>query len=572
MDPSRHARLSELFLAACELPAERRASFLRGECGEDEELMRQLEGMLAADSSEAAAVDTPALGAGWVEVVLDEAGGTVPETVGEYRVLGLLGEGGMGAVYRARQANPEREVALKVIRPGHATASSLRRFEVEARLLGRLRHPGIAQVYEAGIARAGDRPQPYFAMELVLGEPVDAWAARSPRPEVLRLLIRLAEAIHHAHQKGVVHRDLKPANVLVEEGARPRVLDFGVARATDDRAEAAGLTLEGQLIGTPAYMAPEQVGGDPDAVDARSDVYALGVLAYELLAGRLPLEVARDPLPVAVRRILEEDPPPLGALDRTLRGDVETIVAKALAKEPERRYPSAAAFGRDLERHLQDEPIEARPASAVYQLGKLARRHRGAVVGAALGLVLLLAGLAAAVTQAVRATAASEESEAVVELLTDVLTTVDNDRLGRDVLVADALAFASERLSREEDALAPAVEARLHEAVGQAWYSLGKTLRAREHLLRSIELREALGRDGVEECFQARFSYGQVLLALMELEPALGHVSALADESRAAWGSGDARTQRADVLHGLILGLAGRSEEGEALLLSLIHI
>ena len=319
----------------------------------------------------------------------------VPMRIAHYRILGPLGEGGMGVVYEAEQDRPRRSVALKVVRPGVASPALLKRFAHEAQILARLHHPGIAQIYEAGL---GDDGQPFFAMEFVRGLPLGEFADRQGLDLAARLglVARVCDAVQHAHDQGVIHRDLKPANILVEESGEPKVLDFGVARATDaDLLTAAGLTRTGQLLGTPNYMSPEQVAADPAAIDQRADVYALGVILFELVAHRLPYQLENRPLAEAARLILEQDSPRLGSLDPELRGDVETIVAKALEKDPARRYPSAADLAEDLRRWLAHEPILARPPSALYHLGKFARRHKalvGGVVATGAALVLGLVG------------------------------------------------------------------------------------------------------------------------------------------------------------------------------------
>src|SRR5262249_43907834 len=276
--------------------------------------------------------------------------------IARYRVVRLLGEGGMGTVYEAEQDNPRRTVALKVIRAGLASEILLKRFVREAEILGRLRHPGIAQVYDAGLAESG---QPYFVMELIAGMPLDEYAgehALDARGR-LELAARVCDAVQHAHERGVIHRDLKPGNILVEPSGQPRVLDFGVARALDDdRLSSTDHTRTGQLVGTLNYMSPEQATGNRAGLDGRSDVYALGVAFFELLAGRPPYALEHLPLPEAVRVIREQEPVRLGSLDARLRGDVEIIAAKALEKDRQRRYPSAADLAADIRRHLNNEP------------------------------------------------------------------------------------------------------------------------------------------------------------------------------------------------------------------------
>src|SRR5687768_1155117 len=227
-----------------------------------------------------------------------------PQQIGAYAILGILGRGGMGVVYRAEQSHPRRTVALKVLPLGLLYSDRLvRRFDHEAEVLGRLRHPSIAQIYEAGTADGGFGLQPFFAMEFVDGFPLTQYIADhslSPRPR-LELLARICDAVHYAHQQGVVHRDLKPANILVEASGDPKVLDFGVARATEVETKwTMAETEAGMLLGTLPYMSPEQAAGDVEQIDTRTDVYALGVIAYEVLAGRLPLQLAGVPLADAV--------------------------------------------------------------------------------------------------------------------------------------------------------------------------------------------------------------------------------------------------------------------------------
>jgi non-specific serine/threonine protein kinase/serine/threonine-protein kinase len=267
----------------------------------------------------------------------------LPASVGGYRIVRLLGEGGMGTVYQAEQSNPSRMVALKVIKPGVSSDQLLRRFDQEAEALGRLQHPGIAQIYHAGTADSGLGPQPFFAMEFIQGRPLLDYAGErnlNTRAR-LELMARICDAVNHAHQRGIIHRDLKPGNILVDESGQPKILDFGVARVSDSDVQATRQTDLGQLIGTLAYMSPEQVLGIPQELDIRSNVYALGVILYELLADKLPYLVNGRALHEVVRAIREEDPGLLSSIDRRFRGDVETIVAKALEKEKSRRYASA---------------------------------------------------------------------------------------------------------------------------------------------------------------------------------------------------------------------------------------
>lgn len=381
-NPPDFGRLRALFERACELPRARQQEFVAEACAGEPALRDALQKLLASDRDPLPAFDE-------LEV---EPG--LPERIGRFRILSVLGEGGMGVVYRAQQEQPRREVALKVVRSSLLGEEQRRRFLLEAQVLGWLNHPGIAQIYEAGTADGAVGSQPYFAMELIAGEPIHRFVESRALGlrDRLALLASVADAVHHAHQKGVVHRDLKPANVLVTEEGSPKVVDFGVARVTvPDGDLPTTHTLAGQLVGTLTHMSPEQVAGDPSAIDARADVYALGVLAYEILTGSAPFDLAGKTVPQATRTILEETATRIGALDTRCSGDVETIVGKALEKEPAQRYASAGEFAADLRRYLADQPIAARPPSTWYQIRKFSRRHRalvGAVACAATVLVL----------------------------------------------------------------------------------------------------------------------------------------------------------------------------------------
>jgi len=339
----------------------------------------------------------------------------IPARIGRYTIVRVLGEGGMGTVYEAEQDQPKRAVALKVIRAGYLSPQLLKRFEHESAVLGRLQHPGIAQVYEAGTVQdERGQPVPFFAMEFIRGVPLTEYAATKSlgTRERLDLVARICDAVYHAHQKGVIHRDLKPGNILVDESGQPKILDFGVARATDSDIQQTTLHTDiGQLIGTVPYMSPEQVGGDPDDLDTRSDVYALGVIAYELLAGRLPHDLQRKMIHEAARIIREEEPTRLSSIHRALRGDVETIVAKALEKDKVRRYQSAGDLAADIERYLNHQPIDARPATAGYLLRRFARRNRVLVGGALATMAALLLGLAGTAWKAVEAQRARVRAE-----------------------------------------------------------------------------------------------------------------------------------------------------------------
>ncbi len=414
MSNERHDRLRALFVEGRRLePGPQRALLDRARA-EDPDLCRELESLLAWDARSVPGVDS-APGAELLARALSESSGgsppaaatsatsQAPARIGHYAILGIIGEGGMGVVYEARQEDPARSVALKVIRPGFTTPALLRRFRHEAQVLGQLQHPGIAQIYEAGTADTGEGGVPFFAMELVRGKPLLDFAQAGDLGTRARLdlVARLCDALHHAHRKGVVHRDLKPANILVEETGQPKILDFGVARATDADVQTVTLQTDvGQLVGTVPYMSPEQASGDPALIDVRSDVYALGVITFELLTGRLPYAVQGKMIHEAARIIRDQEPSRLSSVNRALRGDVETIVAKALEKAPQRRYQSAAELASDIRRYLADQPIVARPASALYQVRKFARRNKAIVAGTGVAFAALLVATIVSLWQA----------------------------------------------------------------------------------------------------------------------------------------------------------------------------
>ncbi len=381
-----------------------RGAFLDEHCASDLDLRAAVEELLQFDAevqSEPEFLQSPAAAVRATLPLAPEL--RLPTFIGRYRIVRGHGEGGMGTVYEAEQDNPRRTVALKVIRAGYASAELLSRFRHEAEILARLQHPGIAQVYEAGIGEDG---RPFFAMEFISGMPLDEYArgqGLSPQAR-LELLAKVCDAVQHAHDKGVIHRDLKPGNIVVDASGQPKVLDFGVAHVTAaDLLTTAGRTQAGQLLGTLSYMSPEQVAADPAGLDGRSDVYTLGVILFELLAQRMPYQLDRLPAHEAARVIQEQEPSRLGSMDTHYRGDVEIIVAKALEKVKSRRYASAGDLASDIRRYLRGEAILARPASALYQLRKFARRNKALVAGVSGIIAALLVGTVVSILFALRA-------------------------------------------------------------------------------------------------------------------------------------------------------------------------
>ena len=532
MTPERWQQVKEICYAALDCEPDRRTALLADLCGSDDELRREAEVMLAdALSDETVRLAAPRgayAGAGALDYAAAGAShaGWTPEVIGSFRVIRVVGEGGMGVVYEAQQQEPSRTVALKIIRPGLATPEVLRRFRQETQALGRLQHPGIAQIYEAGTADTPFGPQPYFAMEFIRGTSLKRYVEQhkvSLRHR-LELMARICDAVHHAHQRGLIHRDLKPSNILIDDYGQPKILDFGVARLTDSDVKVTRHTDQGQLIGTLTYMSPEQVLADPLELDTRSDVYALGVILYELLAGRLPYDVGTR-IHEAVRTIQQEDPKRLSSISRVFRGDLETIAAKALEKDKTRRYGSAAALAADIRRYLQNEPISARPASATYQLQKFARRHRAVVTGVVAVIVVLAAGVAGTAREAIRARraeraaiTAEQSAEAINDFLrNDVLAQASANtqagpgaRIDPDLKVRTALDRAAGSIGERFQGR-PIVEASIRHTIGDTYRELGAYPESMAQLDRALELRRANLGDEHPETLESMHIRGHVL-------------------------------------------------------------
>lgn len=543
MDVIRIRRAMELFKQACVMDAASRSAFLETQCGEDADLRRRVDALLAEDSRSMNLLDAPGGGVPMLARQItsltqiemthatESAGAAIPVLTGDYRIMRIIGEGGMGTVYEAEQAIPRRRVALKAIRSGLSSPELVRRFEHEAHILGRLQHPGIAQIYEAGAADAEHLHLAFIAMEYVDGPPLTEYAEVNQLSVRVRveLMIKVCEAVHHAHQRGVIHRDLKPTNILVDATGQPKVLDFGVARAVDTAENTLTTmhTAAGQLVGTVAYMSPEQVAGNPADVDLRSDVYALGVILFRLLAGKLPYELAQQSVPEMGRIIRDTQPDALGTVDRTLRGDLETIVSKALEKEKQRRYPSAAALQSDLQAYLDGAPIEARRDSALYVLRKNLRRYKLAAAAGSVVLILSIgstvalskmyhasqrqaeaARLAQIAAQTAEAEQRAEAARARVEarkfdrinqMLQGMLVSAEpNQTQGKDLSVRELLDRTAARVHEALES-EPEIEAAMRTTIGDAYANLGLYDPAEQHLREALAIRRrVLGGDHVE--------------------------------------------------------------------------
>ena len=461
--------------------------------------------------------------------------GAPSSSIGSYRLLQKVGEGGMGEVWLAEQTSPvRRRVALKLLKAGMDTAQVTARFQAERQALALMDHPGIARVFDAGVTPQG---RPYFAMEYVAGEAITSYCERHRVSHLdrLRIFLEVCEAVHHAHQKGIIHRDLKPSNILVslQDGRpAPKVIDFGVAKATTTQLSERTLFTEiGVLVGTVEYMSPEQADLTGLDIDTRSDVYSLGVILYELLTGVLPLDskVLRDRGLEEMRRAIRETDPPrpstrvrqLAAtlepqangrgsdprrLATQLRGDLDWIVMKAMAKERARRYAAASELAADLRRHLADEPVTAGPTSAWYHARKFIVRHRFGAATAASIVALLVALVVTMVIQAQRVGTerdrANREAEAarqVAGFLTDLFKVSDPAEARGDTLTARQILDKGSLKIDQTLSGQPDLQSRLQATIGAVYIGLGMYKEAESLLERAVKNAEqTYGADHVD--------------------------------------------------------------------------
>ena len=505
-DRQRWLRIAPILDAVLELPLSERRTFLDRACDGDAALGRELEELLAEASAPDGFLDTPAIERA-APLILDierdveraPANALHGRIVGRYRLLTQLGEGGMGVVYLAERIDGQfdQQVAIKLVKQSVLDEEARRRFLQERQILAHLQHPAIARLLDGGVSSDGT---PFFVMERVDGRPVTAYCAERmlTTDERLRIFLEICEAVQHAHRNLIVHRDLKPSNILVDDGGRVKLLDFGIAKLLGDGESAAagrGHTVVRAL--TLDYAAPEQLRGD--SVSTSADVYALGVLLYELLTGTRPYQTGRVGGELE-RAILEEEPAgpsarvEAGDLRRRLRGDLDRIALKALQKSPERRYSSVEAFASDVRRHLAGLPVAARGDALSYRARKFLARHRVGAGAAVLIFLTLVGGLFTTTWQAQRAEREARKAEAAKEFLKTLLSAADPTLAkGREPSVRQLLDAGAGRIETElRDQ--PDVQSEVARLVASVYHSLGEYDRAMPLLRADLERRER--RDG----------------------------------------------------------------------------
>ncbi|MFT5286209.1 MAG: serine/threonine protein kinase/tetratricopeptide (TPR) repeat protein [Planctomycetota bacterium] len=476
MKPKTWMRVRELFERALELPKEERGDLLDTLCRGDRELRQEVDELLTEESKSVGFMSQAVRVAPDLLVQRDQC--FEPGTrIGHYEIVRVIASGGMGTVYEAIQDEPRRSVALKILRSRMGSDAAIQRLREEARVLAKLKHPGVAQIFEAGTHQGAEFSTPYFAMELVDdATTILEYAAELDRKKRLQLFLQLCEAVHHGHQQGVVHRDLKPGNILVNREGRVKVIDFGISIASGLDGESE--TRSSSLAGTLPYMSLEQLEGSPDQIDTRADVYALGVVLYQLLSGALPFNLETLRFKAAAKLIRETAAPRLGELDSTLRGDLEYIAVRALERNREQRYSSAAELAADISHHLAHEPVAAHPQSTSYLTSRYVRRHAVLVSATAAVILTLVAGLGWSLYERSRAIDANiyaqnetrvaikaREAEAAQRLLAEEARDEANRQEQRAVAAAEA-ANAARHLAEDEGKRAneATLEARRQEA------------------------------------------------------------------------------------------------------------
>lgn len=497
MNTTRWHLVEEIFCNALKKTGTERNQYLAQSCANEEGLRDEVEALLAAAQKSDGFMEPPRTGPLTPQPATSPVSHMEGRRIGSFEVIRTIASGGMGTVFEARQDKTRRSVAIKLMNAGLAAGHFHRRFSEEVAILGRLRHPNIASIFEASTFLDGEQSLPYFAMEYIEGGlPVTKYADEKQLDVSarLKLFVQLCQAVHYGHQNGVIHRDLKPANMLVDQSGWPKIIDFGVARVLDPTLSQTTMhTSVGQLVGTLAYTSPEQLAGDPNQVDVRADIYSLGLVLYELLCNQQPYDVADRPITEAIDILREPRAMKPSTVKRELRGDLETIILKAMAKEPERRYQSVTELVDDVQRFLAHEPIRARPPSLPYHFRMFAKRNQGLVIASALTLLALVLGMVVSATFWAREASARAKAEQMKTYLEQLLSS-SNPQIaqGRELTVGELLNRTAPKLAREL-ADQPEVEAEMHMIVAESYRALGHLEAAELHLRRVVLLKSMRG-------------------------------------------------------------------------------
>lgn len=516
----------------------------------------------------------------WLAQVRDQTSLPSAGRIGPYELLEIIGRGEQGVVFKARQPRTDRLIAIKRLSAGaFATPEMRARFEREVEAAVALDHPNIVTVFGTEVVDG----QPLLAMKWIDGVPIDRWARpphEPPRPvrEIIELFTIVCDAVHHAHQRGVIHRDLKPSNILVDKENRPLVLDFGLAKVARESAPAASITMTGEFLGTPAFAAPEQIRGDVRAVDVRTDVYALGAILYRLLTGILPIADTGD-LPALMQNVLHREPPRPSSHDSDLNREIDVILLKALAKDKDQRYASVDALADDLRRFLTGQAVLAHPPSTVYQVRKFVRQHRAGVSAAAVILFLLLGSSVVSTVLFVRgdrqrrlAELESRKAKEASGFVTSILSSANRrtQQGNANVTVREVLDRSAADLDGGRVTYEPEVEAVIRKTIADTYKELGLGQVAEPHYLRAIELLRSFGRVDADftmaECMER---LGSVYRWMGRIDEAERMIEGALRATRARLGpkGDDLYTASALVSLGVLKRGQGKFAEAEALYL-----